>query len=76
MMCELCERYGLTEEQVKKLVGDGWMNRGAMLHDEIYSAWKSISQEPNTGPEDVVLKTAAKFNVSRTTVYNIISRFR
>lgn len=75
-MSELQTRYGLTEEQIKNMAKDGWLNRGAMFHDEIYCAWKQIRQEPNTGPEDVVLKVAARFNISRTTVYNILDRFK
>lgn len=73
-MCELCKRYGINEEQVKNLVKDGWFQPTAPFHDEVYIAWKNISQETDR-PEDAVLRTAAKFNIDRSTVYRIIAKF-
>lgn len=67
------EKYGLTEGQFKAMVKDGIISTTFPRYEEIIIHYKANLSK---GSGEAVHLTCEKFNVSKSTVYEIIARLR
>lgn len=73
-MKELSKKTGVPEEFLKTLVNKGVISCSWEGYEEIYYCYKEERKKTKTNEEAYNI-TAAKKNVSRTTVYNIVHNY-
>lgn len=71
-MSELCDKYGLREEQLKAMVKDGVISTTWPYYDEIIIFYKA---NKHLGKPEAIRMAADKFKISDRQVYNIIAKF-
>lgn len=73
-MKELSKKYDVPEEKLKMMMKDGVISCSWGAYDEIYYCYKSERPSAKSN-EDAYNIVAAKMNVSRSTVYNIVHTY-
>lgn len=68
-MSEICNKYGLKEDQFKAMVKDGIISTTWPFYDEVVVHYKS---KKILGNSEAIKQTADKFNISESTVYRIV----
>lgn len=68
-MSEICNKYGLKEEQFKAMVKDGIISTTWPFYDEVIVHYKS---KKHLGNSEAVKQTADQFKIAESTVYRIV----
>jgi len=73
-MNEICKKYGITEEQYKNLLSNGWISTTIARYEEIYHTFRANLSSTGDKVEAINI-TSDQLGCERSTVYRAIKRF-
>lgn len=73
-MSALSEKYGTSEETIKRMINDGVISCTWAKYEDVYSTYQTLSGTYKG--ESLVIEVSIRTNVPERTVYHILSRFK
>ncbi len=71
----LASKYGMSDEQIKALIKDGWLSCSIPQYEEAFNYYSKMLKENGGKKMDAVYKTASHTGLSENWVYKIVEKF-